>query len=141
MGNMAAQKEGLQIHLVENHPDTLKYLGLFVEGLGHVTHRARSMKEAVSLLQKLPCDVLISDIGLPDGDGWELLRYLRKEEGRDIYAVAMSGFGMYADQVKSRAAGYRHHLLKPFDPEKLEIILHEAGRELAGKESSQLHRP
>jgi CheY-like chemotaxis protein len=89
------------------------------------------MRDAVRLLKKQPCDVLISDIGLPDGDGWELLRQIRAGSGANIYAIAMSGFGLHADQRKSHSVGYRHHLLKPFDPDKLETLLEEARRERA----------
>jgi CheY-like chemotaxis protein len=49
---------------------------------------------------------------------------------RPVYAIAMSGFGMTADRAKSFAAGYRHHILKPFDPGVLDAILEEAAREL-----------
>jgi CheY-like chemotaxis protein len=46
----------------------------------------------------------------------------------------MSGFGMNSDRAKSRAAGYRHHLLKPFDPDELEVMLEEAAEELGTHE-------
>ena len=73
--------------------------------------------------------MLISDIGLPDGTGWELLQRLQLPH--PIYAIAMSGFGMNADQARSRAAGFRHHLLKPFPLNELDGLLEEAARELA----------
>lgn len=127
-----APRQPLRIFVLENHPDTLKYLAMFLESLGHTTVRARTMKEALAALPEADCDVLISDIGLPDGNGWELLERMRKEKlAHPPYAIAMSGFGTTADQGKSRAAGYRHHLLKPFDPERLEVMLDEAARELA----------
>jgi CheY-like chemotaxis protein len=127
-----APSQPLRIFVLENHPDTLKYLAMFLESLGYTTVRARTMKEALAALPSANCDVLVSDIGLPDGSGWELLKHLR--EGKlehPPYAIAMSGFGTHADQEKSRAAGYRHHLLKPFDPDELEVMLGEAAKELA----------
>lgn len=111
----------LRIFVVENHAETLKWLGLFLEHLGHTVVTAATMREAINALPGAECDVLISDIGLPDGDGWELLR--RVVLPKPIYAIAMSGFGMNADRTKSVAAGYRHHLLKPFVPHELEQIL------------------
>ena len=121
----------LRIFVVENHADSLKWLVRFLESLGHTTASARSMQEALGLFPRAQYDVLVSDIGLPDGDGWQLLESLRSS--RPIYAVAMSGFGMNTDRVRSKAAGYRHHLLKPFVPAELEAALNEAAREMAVK--------
>ena len=84
------------------------------------------MAKALAAIPGAQCDVLLSDIGLPDGDGWELLRALREGGCPPAYAIAMSGFGMSADHVRSQEAGYRHHLLKPFDPEALDAMLEEA---------------
>lgn len=118
----------LRVFLVENHPDTLLYLRRYLEQLGHSVATALDMTTALERLPKSEVDLLISDIGLPDGDGWELLQRLGPE--RDFLAVAMSGCGANADKTRSRAAGYRHHLLKPFLPDELDSILAEA-RQLA----------
>ena len=120
----------LRIFVVENHRDTREYLQLYLETLGHTVQTADSMTRALATLPQADCDVLISDIGLADGDGWMLLR--RLQVPRPIYAIAMSGFGLGADQLRSREAGYRHHLLKPIDPKELDAILDEAARERAG---------
>jgi CheY-like chemotaxis protein len=72
--------------------------------------------------------VLISDIGLPDGTGWELLEKARLP--RPIYAIAMSGFSFNDASIRSHSVGYRHHLLKPFTPADLKGILVEAAREV-----------
>ena len=119
----------LSIFIVENHADTLKYLTMYLKQLGHHVQSARSLKEALAELPASDCDVLISDIGLPDGDGWELMERAHFE--RPVYAIAMSGFGMNSDRQKSKAAGYRHHVLKPFSPDELEPMLEEAARERA----------
>ncbi len=119
----------LQILVVENHADTLKYLRKYLEQLGHSVRAASTMKEALQALAEAPGDVLLSDIGLPDGDGWELLE--RAQLPATVYALAMSGFGMGSDQSRSKSAGYRHHLLKPFTPHDLDRYLKEAARENA----------
>lgn len=85
------------------------------------------MNEALREIPGSHCDVLISDIGLPDGDGWELMRRLKK---RPQYAIAMSGLGMTGDRARSREAGFRHHLVKPTGPEQLAEILEGAAREM-----------
>ena len=120
----------LRIFLVENHADTLKWMTRYLEAAGHAVVSAKTMACALAMFPQANCDVLISDIGLPDGDGWELLRTVRLAQ--PIFAIAMSGFGMNADHVKSKSAGYRHHLLKPFVPDELDAALAEAARELAG---------
>ena len=119
----------LEILVVENHADTLKYLSMYLESMGHRVRSAHTMREALEQLSAEPCDVLISDIGLPDGDGWELM--LEAHLPPSVYAIAMSGFGMGPDQSRSKAAGYRRHLLKPFTPDQLDEYLTEAQRERA----------
>jgi len=121
----------LRILLVENHEDTLRALTSYLEQMGHTVLGARSMNEGLAAIPSADFDVLISDIGLPDGDGWELLR--RAPLPRPIFAIAMSGFGLSADDRISKAAGYRHHLLKPFAPDDLDELLAEAAAEIASE--------
>ncbi|MGC1480485.1 MAG: response regulator [Chthoniobacterales bacterium] len=119
-----AQQSGadsLKILLVEDHADTRRYLGLFLRQSGHTVREAGSIDEALELLHEGGCDVLISDIGLPDGTGWDLLE---KVPGDDpVFAIAMSGYSLGADREKSRRVGFREHLVKPFDLDELEGIL------------------
>ena len=119
----------LRIFIVENHDDTRFLLGLLLEQLGHTVFSAASVQEALDAIPAADCDVLISDVGLPDGNGWELLQRLGEE--RPPYAIAMSGFGMSSDRAHSLTAGYRHHLLKPVEPNQLEHLLDEAAAEIS----------
>ena len=119
-----------RILVVENHPDTLKYLVLYLEAHGYATVQARTLEEALLKSSTEPCDVLISDIGLPDGTGWELMRRLSLEGTAPRFAVAMSGYGAYSDEKKSRSAGYRSHLIKPFEPAKLQALLDDAAKDI-----------
>ena len=128
-----APPRALRIFVVENHPDTLKYLRMYLEAVGHEVSTALTMQAALAALPDADPDVLLSDIGLPDGTGWELLQRLQGRFRRPVYALAMSGFGLNADQARSRAAGFRHHLLKPFSPGRLDTLLEEAARELDGR--------
>ena len=125
----AIESPPLRIFVIENHEDTLKYLTIYLEQLGHTVFSAATMTEALAALPSANCDVLISDMGLPDGNGWELLQRLQLSQ--PIYAIAMTGFGLGADRAKSKAVGFRHHLLKPFDPDELDAVLEEAARETA----------
>ena len=125
----------LRVFIVENHEDTRFLLGLLLEQLGHTVRSAATLQEALAALPEARVDVLISDIGLPDGNGWELMA--RLGEHRPRYAIAMSGFGMASDRQRSLSAGYRHHLLKPVEPNQLENLLDEAARELRKEERRQ----
>ena len=124
----------LQIFFVENHADTLKWLTLYLKQLGHTVVTAQSVEEALRILPATSCEVLISDIGLPDGDGWQLMEKLRETHGTiPRYGIAMSGYGKNADRSKSKAAGYRQHILKPFKASELKAILDEAAQEISSQ--------
>jgi len=124
------QSRSLRIFVVENHADTLKYFQMYLELEGHTVFAARTMEEAYNAIPETPCDVLISDVGLPDGTGWDLLTKLREEHrAHPGFAIAVSGYGTPEDRQRSRTAGFRHHLLKPFSPESLDTLLQEAARE------------
>ena len=117
-------KRPLRIFVVENHEDTRFLLCLLLEQLGHTVFSSPTLVGALEVLPETRCDVLISDIGLPDGNGWELMTRLGEQRPR--YAIAMSGFGMSSDRQRSLDVGYRHHLLKPVEPNQLECLLDEA---------------
>ena len=129
MRQSASTHPALRIFLVENHADTLKWLTLYLEQMGHHVSSATSVAEALEALPRADWDVFISDIGLPDGDGWELMK--RANLPKKVYTIAMSGFGMNADRLRSKSTGFRHHMLKPFNPQELDGLLDEAARELA----------
>ena len=114
----------LRVFLVDNHQDTVKYIRLYLEHLGHEVTTAGDMTTALTQVSGSDYDMLISDIRLPDGDGWQLMERLR--DARPGFAVAMSGYGGAEDLLKSRAAGYDHHLVKPFVPADLVELLQKA---------------
>jgi DNA-binding response OmpR family regulator len=116
----------LSVFLVENHEDTVKYIRLYLEQLSYKVFIAADMATALREIPNSRCDVLISDIGLPDGDGWQLMEKLGDQ--RPQFAIAMSGYGTDNDERRSRAVGYDHHLVKPFAPDALVALLREAGR-------------
>jgi DNA-binding response OmpR family regulator len=126
---MTSPSRSLKILLVENHEDTLKYLSKYLEIQGHDVCGTRDMASAIKALSASKFDILISDIGLPDGDGWQLIRQLEAKP----FGIAMSGFGTQSDREKSLAAGYKHHLTKPFLPEDLDALLASAAAQLRQK--------
>ncbi len=119
----------LHVFIVEDDRDTLKWLMHSLESAGYIVSSARTMAEALETFPASRSHVLLSDIGLPDGDGWELLKKLKKATPPHV-AIAMSGFGTKEYAHRSRKAGFKHYLLKPFDPEELNVILKNAAKSL-----------
>lgn len=111
----------LRILIIENHEVTAKFISLFLERFGHQVTVTPDGQTALSRGDLANIDVILSDIGLPDVNGWDLMRQLRPRTR--AYAVAMSGFGDEADVQRSFAAGYQYHLVKPFVPAALEDVL------------------
>jgi PAS domain S-box-containing protein len=112
----------LQILLVEDHDDTSRVLSRLLERLGHHVRCADSVAAALAEADR-PFDLLLSDIGLPDGTGIELIRELRDKYGFQIPAVALTGFGMEEDIAKSREAGFIAHLTKPINFQRLQMMV------------------
>ncbi|HZC36732.1 MAG TPA: response regulator [Chthoniobacterales bacterium] len=119
--------QALRVFLVENHEDTVRYIKLYLEHLGYEVLIAPEIQTALREIPKSRSDVLISDIGLPDGDGWTLLEKLGSN--RPAFAIAISGYGAGNDRRKSRAVGYNAHLVKPFLPSALLELLKQAAEQ------------
>ncbi|MEY2550633.1 MAG: hypothetical protein QOG12_777, partial [Verrucomicrobiota bacterium] len=84
-------------------------------------HTVRAALEAASQEQ---FDVLVSDIGLPDGTGIELMEKLKIDH--PIFGIALTGFGMEDDLRKSHDVGFHHHLVKPVDLNRLDALIQQA---------------
>jgi PAS domain S-box-containing protein len=113
------QSRRLRLLLVEDNPDTLRYLALMLGQRGHEVRTAHRLGAAKAALGEGKFDLLISDIELPDGSGLELMR-----EAGDLPGIAMSGFGSEVDVRLSESAGFSMHLTKPIDVRKLEEAIH-----------------
>lgn len=120
---VSSSSRKLRILVVEDHADTLRGLELLLKRLGHQVTPANNMRTALKAANDAEFDLLLSDLGLPDGSGWELMGALEKSGRCPAQAVAMSGLCGFADKAKSRAAGFRAHWIKPFSPETLEAML------------------
>ena len=113
------------ILVVEDNPDILRYLVLLLEQAGHRVRPAATLGEAVALADSGPVDLLLSDIGLPDGSGLELIAHLRSVRP-ELPAVAFSGFGSDDDIRASLDAGFAAHLTKPLDFRRLSEAIRNA---------------
>ncbi len=114
----------LRILVVENHPDMRRGLEVFLKSLGHRPQFAGDLQGAVAIAGTAETfDLLLSDIHLPDGNGWDLPGLLEQAGHRPPHAIAMSGFGSMQDAERSRVAGFRAHLVKPGAPGELEAAV------------------
>ena len=117
----------LRILIIENHEVTASFISLFLRRAGHDVIVVPTAQAALGRDDLASFDVILSDIGLPDGNGWDLMKKLRPNTS--AFAIAMSGFGGEADVQRSLAAGYQHHLVKPFVPAALEDVLRKVSPE------------
>jgi DNA-binding response OmpR family regulator len=111
------QKRSTRILLVEDHANTLRSLSLALRDQGHDITAVSTMRSALEAVHEEAIDLIVCDIGLPDGDGWQFMEIVRARHG--VAGIAMSGYGSAADHQRSLAAGFAVHLVKPFDPDEL----------------------
>jgi signal transduction histidine kinase/CheY-like chemotaxis protein len=104
--------------VVDDHVDTCTGMRMMLERRGYDITVAHSAGQAVEKTQQQDFDLLISDIGLPDRSGYELMSELRQSKG--LLGIALSGFGMETDVNKARDAGFSEHLTKPINFDRLD---------------------
>ncbi len=105
-----AVDRSLAILLVEDHTDTARVMSNLLGTWGHKVTVVSSVRAALESFSTTPVDLLISDIGLPDGTGIDLIRQIR--ETSPTPAIALTGFGMEEDVAACKAAGFDAHLTK-----------------------------
>jgi PAS domain S-box-containing protein len=106
-----------RILFVEDHKDTARVLGRILENAGYEVSHAGNLANARELAAARRFDLVISDLGLPDGSGLDLMRHLRETQG--LTGIALSGFGSDEDVAASTTAGFAEHVTKPVDWERL----------------------
>lgn len=110
--------DGVHVLLVEDDDDSRKLLGTMLKRYGARVSSTKSAAEALHVfVDDLP-DILISDIGMPDEDGYEFIRKLRElppEKGGRVAAIALTGYASRKDRERALAAGYNQHMAKPIE--------------------------
>jgi CheY-like chemotaxis protein len=109
------------ILLVEDHGDTASVLLRLLKKDGYEVDHATTVSAAEELASQHQFDLVISDLGLPDGTGLDLMKRLRKRHC--FPAIALSGYGMDEDVAASKAAGFAEHFTKPIHPERLRTAI------------------
>jgi CheY-like chemotaxis protein len=112
---------GLNILVVDDDADALLMMTTVLQSAGAEVQQAESAEQAQALWQRQPFDALVSDIGLPQMDGYELLRCLRKLSGGQLAcpAVAVTAYANLAERLRALAKGFQMYIAKPIEPEEL----------------------
>ena len=114
--------DGLRVLVVDDNADGRTLTSLILTQSGASVHVAATVRDARRAIEVQRPDVLVSDIGLPDEDGYALIRHVRQyeaEHGGFMPAVALTGFARAEDRARTLAAGFQAYVPKPVDPVEL----------------------
>jgi len=111
----------LRILVVEDHGDTLQALSRLLNHFGHEISVADGAQNALKLIDSKEFDVVLCDIALPDGNGYDVIAQAKRR--RPVKAVALTGFGTSEDVERGKEAGFDFHLTKPVDFHELRAVL------------------
>ena len=118
-----------RILLVDDSPDTLRILSLLLRKWGHSVTVADCVRTALEAAARERFDLLISDLGLPDGSGWDIMRHVK--ERYHLHGIAVSGFGTDEDVRESHKAGFEEHFIKPLNFQSLRASVQRIASEAA----------
>jgi PAS domain S-box-containing protein len=124
----AETRRQLRVLLVEDHESTARVLQRLLSGERYAIQTAPNVRTALALAERERFDLLVSDLGLPDGSGFQLMADLKKRHP-GLRGIAVSGYGMEEDRRRSAAAGFDRHLVKPINFQTLREALDEVTRE------------
>ena len=113
----------LRILVVEDHSDTLEALSRLLSHFGHEISVADRAQNALNIIDSKELDVVLCDIALPDGSGYDVIAEAKRK--RPVKAVALTGFGGTEDIERGKEAGFDFHLTKPVDFHELRAVLGE----------------
>ncbi len=133
--------DGLKVLVVEDDDDSRSLVGTLLRNHGADVFLAASVREAMKALEGIVPDVLVSDLGMPDEDGYAMIANLRRlpiERGGTAPAIALTGYATSKDREQALAAGYQVHMAKPIEPEVLVAAVAKLTR---AEQLSQLEPP
>jgi CheY-like chemotaxis protein len=119
---------GLRVLVVDDELDGREMLAILLRSHGAEVATAESAETALEHLEREPADLLISDIGMPHADGYQLIRAIRGSVSKgwhDLPAIALTAFARNQDAAKARQAGFQAHLSKPFQASGLLASIRE----------------
>ncbi len=127
--NLLRVLEGLRILVVDDEADARDLIALMLQHQGALVTTAASAAEAIELLSQangLLFDCMVSDIGMPDNDGYELMRRVRAlsgERGNPLPAIALTAYGRARDRIAALSSGFQMHVPKPVEPSELTMVI------------------
>jgi circadian clock protein KaiC len=117
--------DGVNVLLVEDFADSREIVTAILEHAGAVVTAAADSSDAMAALDRAAPDLIVADIGLPDEDGFDLMRKVRARQGPEgqVPAVALTAWGLARDRARAKDVGYQAHLVKPIEPSTLISVL------------------
>jgi PAS domain S-box-containing protein len=117
-----------RVLIVEDNPDAADSMEMLISLWGHEVRLAPTGRRALDILEHWLPEIVLCDIGLPEMDGYGVCREIRRRAGTEgVILVALTGYGRDVDVQEARAAGFRLHLTKPVEPQKLRRIVQDLG--------------
>jgi CheY-like chemotaxis protein len=121
-------KKQLNILWVDDNEAIRTNASLMLEMMGHQTHTASSGKQAIQLMQDNQYDVVFTDIGMPEMNGWQLAEYISEQFNQRVVVIIVSGWGAEINEEQSKNHNVLTVLSKPFDMNQIESILNSIGK-------------
>jgi signal transduction histidine kinase/CheY-like chemotaxis protein len=118
--------KGIWVLVVDDDTDSREFIAFVLEQLGAQVSTVASAREALKALERSQPTLLLSDIGMPNMDGYMLMRQIRAmppERGGQILAIALTAYAGEIDRQQALAAGFQHHLAKPVEPNELVKVI------------------
>jgi len=116
----ATDLTGLQILVVDDEPDSRDFVAFVLEQAGAIVTRLSSGIEALQKVEQFAFDLIVSDIGMPEMDGYMLMQQIRPIlQDSQVPAIALTAYAGEVDQQQALQAGFQQHLSKPVQPEEL----------------------
>jgi CheY-like chemotaxis protein len=118
-----------RVLIVDDNEDGTESLAMLLDLGGHETHKAYDGEAAIEAAERLRPDAVLLDIGLPGLNGYEVCRRIRQRPwGKDVFLVALTGWGQDEDRQRSEEAGFDQHMVKPADHDVLMNLLRSLPR-------------
>jgi PAS domain S-box-containing protein len=117
---------GIRVLIIDDDPDSRELVSMVIAQAGAEAITAASAAEFLNVLESFQPDVVVSDIGMPEVDGYTLLRQVRSlspEQGGQVPAIALTAYAGEIDRQQAIAAGFQKHIVKPIEPDKLVVAI------------------